>query len=164
MSALIVDFPPDREPRAKAKALRFAPMSELQLYYQSPDEFKTFKSDLFYSDGELREMKIANTKTVQKLHRLYQALSSMGLGIEEISKHLDGLVIIGLENYLTLDLTRRLLRRRKERTSAVLLEQVRQGVSGEADPDEIARVSRNCSRWARKRAVTIASFVAPDRV
>lgn len=158
MSALIVDFPRFRrnsyaDARLEDKTVRFVSATEVQ-FYQQPDASDASK--LYFSKDEYKAMRDARARDVQAVNRQYLLMSS---GTSTQPADLD---FTGLENILTKELTRKLLFRREQVSRAVLIEQRRQDVFGESNPDKIAAASQEVSKHSEQRAVKVAWCTAAE--
>ena len=73
---------------------------------------------------------------------------------------LDGCVLTGLENFLTMDLMKKATARKMSRLNAILDEQDRQIEGGCRDTDRLARISGHYSKWSTERAAKIGEMHA----
>ena len=155
---LIVDFPDSTTPRRCShpgagscqKILRFSAISEMRVYETHSD---INARDMWYSERDYKAMKQANTRAVQDV------CQRLRCGDEVFFV---GAITTGLEKLMWPKINKRAVASRLSTRAAVLEEQERQYLSGEDDPNEISRVSRHHTRWARKSAHAIALLNAPN--
>lgn len=150
---ILVDFPHGRNSYipldAERKGVTFSSTNLIQArHYRCPDETDTSK--LFYRDEEYEAMRAERVQAVRDAHEAFHSNSSQDLDFT------------GLENLLTPELVRKLLRRRNRVRRAVLAAQARQGERGEEDVNIIAWASYHHSKTSARQAAKIASFTAEE--
>ena len=147
MSGLIVDFPQvSSRGRIVRKKVRFSSRSKM-MYFECHDEDNS--RNIWYSDDEYKDMKIANARAV---HSVREKLNSMRSLHNSASNEC---VVTGIEKLLTTKLIMKSKASRRRHLNAVLGEQDRQHLEGECDAIKIALVSLNGSKWSTKTAQKI---------
>ena len=148
MSALIVDFPHQRESCSSStkiakvkKSVSISPMSSMLVYKRSAE---TDEANLWLTSSDYQSYK------ADRLQSIRDVLSS-------IDDDFDVSMMNGLENILTTKIVKTVYSNRKRRCQMVLKEQARQWEAGIDDPEMIASVSRQFSEWSVKRALQIGS-------
>ena len=161
---MIVDFPPcyvsNKEDRAKPilhkttarvvnkpspqRNVRFSKYSTLVLL----KEHESSSSDCWYTRGEQAR---AKKRVVYDANRLRRALDNI---------HNDQTIIlfdqcIGLENFLSAEVTKTVMNKKKQHVAAILSVQPR----GSGAIEKIRVVSEHSSMWSRKRAKTRAAVI-----
>ena len=146
---LIVDFPQERDgsgchlPQETRPTVSFAEYNQVIIVDDSPLKYKT---DLFYSEHDIKMFKLHTTLLVDRLKKR---------GPEEYMDPKygkDTTDIMGLEKYLTEQSYQSSLHRRRVQPMAVMLEQYRQVSLGIYDPHTLASISAQASETSRTRS------------
>ena len=147
---LIIDFPRTRRCHArpcgtnKKKELRFSTSSRLHIFEHQDVE----ASEVWYSDRDVKLMKVANRKAAMEVSARLSSRSSNG-----------SITVTGLERLLTPKTLKKSYAVRQAVRAAVLEEQERQYRQGEeVDPIKIRSVAARYSAWSTKKAHTIALY------
>ena len=154
MYDLIVDFPTDIHRRKavstkpKKKMVRFSTNCDIR-FYERNDE--AHAKELHYSGDDIRRFKTTNKQAILDIHKKHLSLAN-GSEKEAVFQ---GCETTGHENLLTPTLASKTMASRRGCWNAVLDEQDRQDASGRYDPDRLARVSQEYSRWAARISLKI---------
>lgn len=139
-------------PQKPTKSVHFSKMNHVRLYERSS---KTSAREMFYSDVEYDAMRKARKQLVIDVHGRVLLTAR---GHYNASECFEGVMLTGIEKFLTQDILDKSLRCRIACLRAVLQEQARQREADECNTCELAEVSQIRSRWAVKRAERIASW------
>lgn len=155
-SLLVDDFAHRRTsyitPKVKSKrSVQFSTVQDVRLYERSND---VYVIEMFYSEAEINEMRMAKRREIKDVHKRFILLKSSGYISE--SECFEGCVFTGIESFLTPELIQQSKRCKRACWHAVLKEQAMQRAAGEYNPHELAKASQIRSMWAVKRAEKIA--------
>mmetsp|Transcript_4083 Transcript_4083/g.7275 ORF Transcript_4083/g.7275 Transcript_4083/m.7275 type:complete len:173 (+) Transcript_4083:152-670(+) len=138
----------------KAKQVRFSERSQMlivDVLHQG-----THQCNMWYSGDELVLLKAWNMRSIM---RTRVQLSRRVASRSDVHERAE---ILGLEKHLSSELTQEFKRRKREMFLAVKMEQQHQKFLRSPNPDRLATVSRQHSRWAMKRAHLAAQLLQRD--
>lgn len=135
MSGLIVDFPHERRQRR----CKFSSTSKLQVYERHDDDDT---GRLFYSERDIRAMRLAHKRYVEEAHRRFLSLS----------RDNEDDIFVPVSFSTATKAVRDRVR------CAVLEEQARQDCLGEYDPHRLAYTSEHHSRCAARNAHRVGLY------
>ena len=121
----------------KLKTVRFAPIIDV-IEFEGP----SYDRSMFYSKAEYAAMKMQRQYDVVMLHL----------------RHVNGVEVTGIENYITPYLLEKTIRRKKKHMKHVLKEYKRQAKNGCCDVDKLAATAQMKSQWSVSRAFLIGNY------
>ncbi len=130
---------------ACCKSVTFSPTSEMAIVTNltlGPERL-----DLWYTQDEMNAFKALRSDDAKRIRSRISRRCNPKAGD-----------VLGMEKFLTVQLTREYAHRRKTLAEEVLAE----ARCIDVDVDQLARTSAACSRWARQRARAAASFLEED--
>ena len=136
----------------KVKHVRFSETSQMVLV---ANQTEGIESNLWYSRNDIGRFKFV------------RAYSTVNLNLtKQISNHaislLDG-EMLGMEKYLSKELTYEYRHRRKNRMKAVLKEQRLQRLNRVSSSGRISKIARNYSKWAGQHALAAALLLEHEQ-
>lgn len=121
----------------KLKTVRFAPIVDV-IELEGP----SYNRSMFYSKAEYAAMKRQRQYDVRMLHL----------------HRINGVVVTGIENYITPYLLEKTIRRKEKHMKHVLKEYKRQAKNGCCDVDKLAAMAQMKSQWSVSRAFLIGNY------
>ena len=141
------------------KEVSFAPSARIYLVPGLSEFTQKQIHQIWLQDEEEEASRDAVVSDVVIMRRLYKkgySIKEILSGRENESTD-DATCFRGIEHMVTSDASREKKARRKRAVRAVLVEQERQHQMGEEEPDLIASASLHATKYARDRAIEIAS-------
>ena len=148
---MIVDFPfrprfDSKSTKASSKAIRFSDTKQVNIFEKSSE---CERDRAWYSKAEYQQMRKEMASEVRALSDMYR---------HDPNQIPSDQCIVGIENYLSRDIMREVVRQRAQHINAVLKEQDRQDELCVYDPLKIAFVSRRISESSQDRAHMFAKL------
>ena len=178
MSDLIVKFPQQRRrssnnPSKKKKIRKqvtFSPVASLCVFQPNVNSRKhdnesstssgccsTTSNEFWYASQDYTAMKLANMQTMRTNLQQYDELVSTNPQCIIDAYHTGNFDMNGIE-FLTSKVLKQRSSNKKFHAKAILDEQDRQEQTGEVDPHRLKLISKHCSSWAVKRALSVAKL------
>lgn len=168
MSARQLCHEPPRKRRVMKKKVSFSSSSEMYVVTNLHDHNNaTSRNSMWYTMSDISQHKTANAyNIVQTRMHLAQARGSQQQHQQRSCPPIPpptNIEILGIEKYLSSNLTREHKRRKRQLFHAIGTEQVQQRLFlKNNDPDRLAGVSRAHSAWAMERAQMSAWLLQQD--
>ena len=151
---LIVDFPESRSYSSLSSSIRSRVAFESDLEIKIVENLTVeYKQDLWFSGREMKSFRLNATK-------ITRAKENMTMATYAERNIDDSSLFMGLESFLSQNITIEIQLRRQSHRKGVLEEQYQQACTGIHDPDRLMEVSQKLSAWARERSRIIARLHA----